>query len=272
MTFVYVYQTITFTFSNYFTTFIAFDKVFNSKSLHCTQSKLNLPSFFSFLASYSKSGWDSASTGIHTSLMFAFKPSSNKLNTPPFLLPTFTVFILSVYLIFAYIYYKITISFFHATFSQTARGSSKYWIIGLSTSNFTKYSIIWSLSKGVLGFSSSYFLVSGVYRVSAAHDNPIEKASFAPALLIASYTIFKLSIIVSRGQTNVPSGDSFKAASPPLPLTIFFLTACSTFWARYGSLTSFPMIMYLKTLHFDPIAFPPCRQLTTKSTQLLDFI
>jgi hypothetical protein len=41
------------------------------------------------------------------------------------------------------------------------------------------------LSNGVLGFSSSYFFVSGENRVSAAHDRPIPKESFALAAFIA---------------------------------------------------------------------------------------
>ena len=122
------------------------------------------------------------------------------------------------------------------------------------------------MSKGVLGFYSSYFFVSAENRVSAAHESPIEKLSLAPAFVIASSTIFKLSIMVSAGQTNVPSGENFNAAYPPFPPTIFFLIPCSTDWARVGSLTSCPMIIYLNTLHFEPIAFPPCKQFTIRST------
>jgi hypothetical protein len=68
--------------------------------------------------------------------------------------------------------------------------------------------------------------------VSAAHDKPIPKWSLALAALIAYYTIFKLSKIVSTGHIKVPSPLNFKAASPPFPLTILFLTLASMFAAR----------------------------------------
>ena len=71
---------------------------------------------------------------------------------------------------------------------------------------------------------------------------------------------------------NVPSGESFKAAYPPFPPTIPFLIAWRTFCAAKASLTSCPMIIYLKTLHLEPIAFPPCKQFTIKSTELFGFV
>jgi hypothetical protein len=55
------------------------------------------------------------------------------------------------------------------------------------------------------------------------------KLSLAPEVFIASYTIFKLSIIVSNGQINVPSGEYLRAASPPFPLVIDFLIFCIIF-------------------------------------------
>lgn len=116
-------------------------------------------------------------------------------------------------------------SFFHAVRSDGAKGSYKYCMIGLSMRSLIKYSIIWSLSNGVFGFYSSYFFVSVENNVSAAHDKPIEKLSFVPVLLIASSTIFRLSMMVSAGQMKVPSGDNFKAAYPPFPLTIPFFIA-----------------------------------------------
>ena len=120
----------------------------------------------------------------------------------------------------------------------------------------------WSLSKGAFGFYDSYFLVSEAKRVSACQLNPIPRESLAPAPLIASSTIFKLSLIVSKGQMKVQSGEYFKAASPPFPDTIAFLTPWRTVWRSPGSVTYFATKKYLKTLHFDPITFPPWRQLT----------
>lgn len=86
-------------------------------------------------------------------------------------------------------------------------------MIGLSVKILMRYSIIWSLSNGVLGFYNSYFFVYGVNRVSACHDKPILRWSLPPCvLLIASYTILRLSNIVSSGQMKVPSGEYFNAA------------------------------------------------------------
>lgn len=73
--------------------------------------------------------------------------------------------------------------------------------------------------------------------MSAAQDNPITKLYLAPAVLLMAYsTIFKLSMMVSTGHTKEPSGENFKAASPPLPDAIAFLIACSMLAAINGSL------------------------------------
>lgn len=86
----------------------------------------------------------------------------------------------------------------------------------------------WSLSKGTLGFYDSYFLVSAVKSVSACQLRPIPRDYLAPEAFMASSTIFRLSLIVSRGQMKVQSGEYFRAAYPPLPETIAFLTAWRT--------------------------------------------
>ena len=108
--------------------------------------------------------------------------------------------------------------------------------------------------------------------MSAAHDSPITKFYLAPGVLFIAYsTIFKLSMMVSTGQTKQPSDENFKAASPPFPETIDFLTACNMFAAINGSLALWLMIIYLNTLHLEPITLPPCKQLTINGTHSILF-
>lgn len=96
------------------------------------------------------------------------------------------------------------------------------------------------------------------------------KYYLAFAAFMASYTIFRLSNIVSTGHMNVPSVDNFKAAYPPLPLTIVFRIFNNILYAKNGStfivldLLFLLIIVYLNILHFDPINLPPCKQFTIK--------
>jgi hypothetical protein len=64
-----------------------------------------------------------------------------------------------------------------------------------------------------------------LYNVSAAQFKPTPKCYRPFDELIAYYTIFKLSIILSTGHIKLPSLANFNAFSPPLPLTIVFLIA-----------------------------------------------
>lgn len=78
--------------------------------------------------------------------------------------------------------------------------------------------------------------------MSDAQERPIPRCYFPPLLIIAYSTSFKLSEIVSKGQTKVPSEDSFNAAYPPLPLTIPFRIAWRVDCNSVGSVTFFAII------------------------------